>query len=141
MLEFAVNTAEDMRDTMSIAFVTLAENGSIDDVTAGEHAGMFSQWAEGIGYKQGNIRLYGDKLYKCLQMHTSQEGWEPDKAASLWKVIGDPTEEWPEWSQPVGAGDGYAKGAKVSHNNQHWASVFDGENVWEPGTFGWEAVT
>lgn len=133
-------TADKISETNNIAFVTLAENGNIDDVTSGEHAEVFSLWALGVNYKQGNIRRYGDNLYKCLQAHTSQEGWEPDVTPSLWKVIGDPTEEFPEWSQPVGAGDGYPKDSKVSHNSKHWVSTYDGENVWEPGVFGWEEV-
>lgn len=137
------NDIEKTNGSLSIAFVTLAENGAIDDVTAGEHAEMFSEWVSGVAYAAGNIRRYGEKLYKCLQAHTSQEGWEPDAAASLWKVIGDPTVEYPEWSQPVGAGDAYMTGDKVSHADKHWVSTVD-NNVWEPGAPGtemlWEQV-
>lgn len=132
--------AQTINEGMSIAFVTLAENGTIDEVTSFEHAALFADWQIGIAYVTGNVRRYEDKLYKCLQAHTSQEGWEPYQAPSLWKVIGDPTEEYPKWSQPVGSGDGYQYGAKVTHNEQRWVSTFEGENVWEPGTFGWEAV-
>ena len=52
----------------------------------------------------------------------------------------DPAEEWPEWSQPVGAHDAYNAGDKVSHNGKHWTSAMDG-NVWEPGTYGWDEIT
>ena len=131
--------AQTISEGMSIAFVTLSESGAIDDVTAAEHATLFAEWQIGIDYKQGNIRHYGDKLYKCLQAHTSQEGWEPDTAVSLWKVIGDPTVEYPEWSQPVGAGDAYMTGDKVSHAGKHWLSTVD-NNVWEPGVYGWDEV-
>lgn len=48
----------------------------------------------------------------------------------------DPAEEWPAWSQPVGAHDAYSSGAKVSHNGKHWISSVD-NNVWEPGVYGW----
>ena len=30
---------------------------------------------------------YGGKLWRCLQAHTSQEGWEPENAAALWEEI------------------------------------------------------
>lgn len=120
----------------SIAFVTLAELGSIDDVTAGEHAEVFSPWEPRVHYKAGSIRRFGDGLYRCVQDHTSQEDWTPDTAASLWARISDPAEEWPEWSRPVGAHDAYRKGDKVSHNGKHWTSDVDG-NVWEPGVYGW----
>lgn len=119
-----------------IAFVVLAENGSIDAVTAGEHRELFADWTAGVAYTVGQLRNYGEALYRCVQAHTAQTGWEPDKAASLWTVAADPAEEWPAWSQPLGAQDAYANGAKVSHNGKHWTSDVDG-NVWEPGVYGW----
>ena len=120
----------------SITFVTMAEAGAIDATTAAEHAELFSPWAYPVSYKVGNIRRYGGALYKCVQAHTSQADWTPDTAASLWSATSDPAEEWPAWSQPVGAHDAYNAGAKVSHNGKHWTSNQDG-NVWEPGAFGW----
>ena len=123
-----------------VAFVTLAESGSIDAVTAGEHKSLFETWQTGVAYTVGQLRNWGDKLYKCVQAHTSQAGWEPDKAVSLWSAASDPAEEWPEWSQPVGAHDAYAKGDKVSHNGKHWTSTADA-NVWEPGVYGWTEAT
>ena len=120
----------------AITFVTLCEAGSIDAVTAGEHTELFSPWAYPVDYKTGNIRERGDKLYRCLQDHTSQETWTPEESPSLWVAISDPAEEWPEWSQPVGITDAYANGAQVSHNGKHWTSDVD-NNVWEPGVYGW----
>lgn len=127
--------------TGGIMFVTLAEAGNIDATTAAEHADLFAPWAVPVAYQAGNIRRYTDgQLYQCLQAHTSQEDWTPDTAASLWKKVADPAEEWPEWSQPVGAHDAYSAGDKVSHQGKHWTSSADG-NVWEPGVYGWiEAV-
>ena len=75
-------------------------------------------------------------LYRCLEAHTSQDDWAPGTAPSLWVAISDPAEEWPEWRQPAGAHDAYAKGAKVSHNGKRWVSDVDG-NTWEPGAYGW----
>ena len=120
----------------SIAFVTLAEKGDIDEVTAGEHSEIFAEWVPGVEHKVGQIRRRGEDLYKCLQAHTSQEGWEPETTPALWKKIGDPAEEWPEWSQPIGAHDAYAQGDKVTHQGKHWVSDCDG-NVWEPGVAMW----
>ena len=105
-------------------------------MTASEQAALFSEWVPGVKYAVGQLRRYGDTLYRCVQEHTSQEGWEPDKAASLWAVTSDPAEEWPDWSQPIGAHDAYSAGAKVSHKGKHWTSDLDG-NVWEPGVSGW----
>lgn len=127
-------------NTGGIMFVTLAEAGSIDATTAAEHADLFTPWAYPVAYKTGQIRRYTDgKLYKCLQDHTSQEDWTPPAAVSLWVAVADPAEEWPEWSQPVGAHDAYNQGDKVSHNGQHYTSDVDA-NVWEPGVYGWTAA-
>lgn len=127
---------EEINKTNSIAFVILAENGTIDEVTASEHTSVFERWAENVDYVVGNLRTFGEKLYKCIQAHRSQVGWEPDVAVSLWVVAGDPAEEWPAWSQPIGAADAYMMGDKCSHNDKHWVSDID-NNVWEPGVYGW----
>ena len=124
-----VNAQTEQRLVTDIAFVTLAESGAIDEVTATEHTDVFSPWAEGMKYTAGN-------LYKCVQNHTSQADWTPDVTPALWVLAGDPAEEWPEWSQPVGAHDAYNKGDKCSHNDKHWTSDVDG-NVWEPSVYGW----
>lgn len=136
------NTAciQTVREASNIAFVVMAEAGNIDDATAGEHAEVFAPWAVSVSYKVGNIRRHGDKLYRCLSEHTSQESWSPDAAPSLWVSISDPAEEWPAWSQPIGATDAYPAGAQVSHKDKHWKSNVD-NNVWEPGVYGWAEVT
>ena len=131
--------AQQRENAAAIAFVVLAENGQIDAVTAAEQSTLFAEWVPGVNYTVGSLRRYGGTLYRCVQDHTSQEGWSPDKAASLWAVTSDPAEEWPAWSQPVGAHDAYSAGAKVSHKDKHWTSDLDG-NVWEPGVFGWTEI-
>ena len=107
----------------------------LPDSTAYEVPYMFPQWKI-KDYQTGDRVQYNGLLYKCLQSHTAQADWAPDVAVSLWVRIDDPSIEWPEWRQPVGAQDAYAKGAKVSHNDKHWISDVD-SNVWEPGVYGW----
>lgn len=142
-LEERVSMLEASQSVARIAFVTLAEAGQIDDTIAVDHADVFDPWEAGVIYSAGDLRSYGNDfslaLYRCIQGHTSQEDWTPDKAASLWVCIADPAEEWPEWRQPIGAHDAYAMGDKVSHAGKCWVSSADG-NVWEPGVFGWEEV-
>lgn len=126
--------------TTSIMFTTMAENGSIDEVTAVEHIDEFEEWVINKEYAAGAIRSYQGKLYRCLQSHTSQSDWTPDTAVSLWTVIGDPKVEYPEWAQPVGAHDAYQQGDKVIHNGIKYVSDV-ANNVWEPGVYGWSVVT
>lgn len=54
----ALNSA---KEASEIAFVTLAEAGSIDAVTAGEHKDIFSPWKTGIAYTVGQYRNYVGK--------------------------------------------------------------------------------
>ena len=131
---------QQLDDAAAIAFVVMAESGTIDGVTASEQSLLFAEWAPNVAYSVGALRRYNDTLYRCVQAHTSQTGWEPTVAVSLWAVTSDPAEEWPAWSQPVGAHDAYSAGAKVTHNDQHWISTVD-SNVWEPGVYGWDATT
>lgn len=107
----------------------------LPDSTAFEVPYMFPQWKI-KDYQTGDRVQYNGLLYKCLQPHTAQADWTPDVSVSLWVRIDDPSIEWPDWIQPVGAQDAYAKGAKVSHNGAHWISDVD-NNVWEPGVYGW----
>lgn len=138
------NPAADTARAASIAFVVMAEAGQIDDITVTENASQFSPWAYPVNYTAGQIRrdpLDGN-LYRVNegQGHTSQEGWNPSLTPALWSKIGDPAEEWPEWSQPLGAHDAYSTGDKAAHNGKHWTSDLDG-NVWEPGVYGWTEVS
>ena len=100
---------------------------------------LFPHWSESTDYVVGDRVSYDGTLYKCLTSHTSQATWTPSDSPSLWVRVDDPSIEYPEWVQPVGATDAYPKGAKVSHNDKHWVSDVDG-NVWEPSVYGWTEV-
>lgn len=132
---------DEQKNVAAITFVSLAEKGDIDEVTATEHADLFENWVTDKDYTVGKIvtRPNGN-LYKCVQAHRSQADWTPEATPALWPKIGDPTEEYPEWSQPLGAHDAYPLGAKVSHNGKKWTSDI-ANNVWEPGVYGWTEVT
>jgi hypothetical protein len=90
-----------------------------------------------VKYDIGENLQYKDKLYQVIQTHNSQATWAPDIVPALFKEIS--LEEWPDWKQPTGAHDAYAKGDKCSHNGKHWVSNID-SNVWEPGVTGWDEV-
>lgn len=109
----------------------------LPDSTAFEVPYMFPQWKI-KEYSTGDRVQYSGLLYKCLQSHTAQADWTPDVSVSLWVRIDDPSIEWPEWRQPTGAQDAYAKGSKVSwpKDERRWISDVD-SNVWEPGVYGW----
>lgn len=46
-----------------------------------------------------------------------------------------------DWVQPIaGLTDKYQEGAIVRHNGKLWQSEYPGQNVWEPGVLGTEAL-
>lgn len=112
---------------------------SLPDEDAADGAWLFPAWAPGVDYTVDKRIRYGEKLYRVVQAHTSQEGWEPDKTPALFTEVAKPG-EIPEWKQPTGAQDAYAKGDKVRHNDKVWESQVDA-NVWEPGVYGWAEVS
>lgn len=115
-------------------------SASLSDTDALQAVELFAEWATDTDYAVDERIRYESTLYKCLTAHTSQSTWTPDVSPSLWVRVDDPSIEWPDWIQPVGSTDAYAKGAKVSHNGKHWISDVD-NNVWEPSVYGWtEAV-
>ena len=106
---------------------------TLDDATALTGVELFPPWKL-IAYSVGDRVQYNGTLYKCVQAHTAQSDWTPDATPALWVVV--TVEEWPEWVQPAGSHDSYAKDAKVTHNGERWSSDVD-SNVWEPGVYGW----
>ena len=106
----------------------------IDDASAIDISVLFPQWSGmGMQYTDGDRVSYQEVLYKCLQSHLSQADWAPGVASSLWVVVSNPEEEWPEWVQPTGAHDAYALGAKVKHNNNRYVSKINA-NTTVPGS-------
>jgi len=122
--------ARKLRARIEQASVSLPDADALDAVE------LFPAWKVDHDYTVGDRVQDEGTLYKCLQAHTSQASWKPADAPSLWVRVDDPSIEWPEWVQPTGSTDAYAKGAKVSHNSKHWVSDVD-NNVWEPSVYGW----
>lgn len=60
---------------------------AVDDSTALRMREFYPDWADGQDYTVGFKVQRGGALYKVLQAHTSQDGWEPENAPSLWTEI------------------------------------------------------
>lgn len=103
---------------------------------------LYPEWlGNGITYKTNYRLMYNDKFYKVLQDHTSQSDWTPDTASSLYVEIADPSNEYPEFKQPTGSHDAYAKGSNVTFEGKHYISLIDA-NVYSPTAYpsGWQEV-
>lgn len=111
----------------------------LDDETALQGVTLFPSWKVDTAYIAGTKVKFNDVLYTVLQDHTSQVGWTPDVAPSLFAKVLIPDENViPAWEQPDSI-NGYSIGNKVSHNGKIWESLVD-NNVWEPDTVGTESV-
>lgn len=59
----------------------------VDDNTALRMKDFYPEWTANIAYTAGFKVRYNGRLWSVLQAHTSQVGWEPENAASLWTEI------------------------------------------------------
>lgn len=62
---------------------------SVDDNTALRMLDFYPTWTEGTAYTVGYKVKRNGKLWRVLQAHTGQNGWEPENAASLWEQINE----------------------------------------------------
>lgn len=127
-LEIAPAQAKDFRDKVSALLVNL------DTEAALENTILFPVWLANTVYTTGERIRYNGTLYTVLQSHTSQNGWEPTVATSLFAKLIRETDSGiiPTWEQP-GSTNAYMTNDKVGHNGVIYVSLVD-NNVWEPGT-------
>ena len=60
---------------------------NVDDNTALRMTAFYPEWVENTEYTTGYKVQHSGRLWRCLQTHTSQAGWKPENAASLWTEI------------------------------------------------------
>ena len=124
-----------LRDMMHKAAVSLPDDDALEAVE------LFAAWRTDTAYALDDRIRYGEKLYKCVQAHTSQADWTPDATPALWTEVAKPG-EIPVWRQPTGAQDAYMTGDKVwypENDTDIYISTVD-NNVWQPGVYGWEKM-
>lgn len=83
------NSLASVQSVSVAAFVALAETQVLDDNTAAQHRDVFDEWAVGMSCKTGQLRrdLLTGLLYRCVQAHTAQEGWNPSLTPAMWTVV------------------------------------------------------
>ena len=119
-------------------------SASLDDSTALTAVELFAPWAAETEYTLNQRIRYGEKLYKCVQAHTSQADWTPDVTPAMWTEVAEPG-TIPVWKQPTGAQDAYNKGDKVHYptaDDPVYESLIDA-NIYSPEAYpaGWAVVT
>ena len=136
MLKDALNEAVNERlIEIDAALINIPDDTAVDAMT------LFRKWEPGLDLTVGQRLQYQGKLYRVVQAHTSQAGWEPDKTPALFTQVAKPG-EIPVWRQPTGAQDAYMAGDRVHYPDAEgpvYESTVD-NNVWAPGVYGWEQV-
>lgn len=59
----------------------------VDDSTALRMLEFYPEWAAGTDYTVGYKAQRGGRLWRCLQAHPAQAGWEPENTPALWTEI------------------------------------------------------
>lgn len=132
---------EQLENQRNLALTFFAE--TLSDAQALQVPMLFDEFdGNGVAYEVGKRILYNGVLYKVLQAHTSQAGWTPVAAPSLFaKVINETIDgSIPEFEQPDSTNP-YMKGDRVIFNGKVYESLID-NNVYSPEAYpaGWKEI-
>ena len=111
---------------------------SLPDSALEHMAAYMPEWEAGKSYQVGDKVQHGERPYRCLQAHTSQDEWNPADAVSLWARILAGGDTIPVWEQPESTNP-YMKGDKVhfpTASDPVYVSDID-YNVYAPNVYGW----
>ena len=129
--------AQAIRNAMGKVTATLTDEQAI------EVKELYPLWATDTAYAVDTIVRYEDKLYRCLQAHTSQANWTPNATPALWVEVAPPN-EYREIKDNMLPTEAFALdeiGWYKSKDNL-WLSLIPA-NTYTPETYpaGWEKVT
>ncbi|WP_374020120.1 glycosyl hydrolase family 18 protein [Paenibacillus thiaminolyticus] len=107
-------------------------------------------WAPNTDYRVGDVVTYGGADYKCIQPHTSLNGWEPPTAPALWMPQAGPgpePEPEPDTESPTAPANLAVTGFTSTAVSLSWSAASDnvgvtGYEVYRNGTLaGTTAIT
>lgn len=112
------------------------------DEEAYQFPSLFDSWAAGVAYAVDARVQSGEKLWKCLQPHTSQEGWNPEASPALWVEVAK-AGEYREIKAGMLSTEAFAMGEigwYLTKDNLY-KSLID-NNIYTPDSYaaGWEVV-
>ncbi len=74
-------------EVMSLLLAQKVQDLEVDDNTALRMKGFYPEWELSKTYPVGHKLTRNGKLYKVIQAHTSQAGWEPEKVPAMFAEI------------------------------------------------------
>ena len=101
---------------------------NVDDNTALRMTTFYPEWAANAEYTIGYKVQRSGSLWRCIQAHTSQIGWEPENAASLWTEICESHAGTLEDPIPYNGNMALESGKYYSQNNKIYRCTRDTVN-------------
>src|SRR5689334_1703705 len=91
-LEIELRSKPVMSKKTSLLLLTAVIVVSMLAITLTALAADRGPWAPNVAYAVNDTVTYNGVVYKCIQAHTSQTGWEPPNVPALWGPVGTPTQ-------------------------------------------------
>lgn len=101
---------------------------AVDDNTALRMKSYYPEWASGVSYSVGYKVQSGGKLWRVLQAHTAQVGWEPVNAPSLWEQINETHDGTIDDAIPYGGNMALVNGLYYTQNDVIYLCIRDTVN-------------
>ena len=101
---------------------------SLPDSDALEAVVLHPEWGTNTNYLADYKVCRGGRLWRCLQAHTSQAGWEPENAASLWTEVCETHAGTPEDPIPYNGNMALESGKYYSQNSKIYRCTRDTVN-------------
>lgn len=76
-------------EVLKILLVEQVNTLTVDDKTALRMLRFYPEWTAGANYTVGHKIQRDGKLWRVVQAHTSQIGWEPENVPALWEQINE----------------------------------------------------
>ena len=122
---------EEMRTKVSKCYVT-------GDISEEEHTELLSLLSENVNPSAERpdwlavSKMFSDRMTALEERVKALEQGDETTPENT-----NPYEKWNAWD---GISDKYQLGAVVEHNGILYQSVYNGQNVWEPGAIGTETL-
>lgn len=118
-----------LEEVTAMLLPTLVNTLSVDDNTALRMKQFYPTWAANSAYNVGEKVQHGDKLWRCVQAHTSALGWEPSTAtASLWEQVNETHEGTIDDPIPYSGNMALMQGLYYLQNNAIYRCIRDTVN-------------
>ena len=115
-------------EVVSMLLAQNIQSLTVDDNTALRMMSFYPEWESGKAYEVGNKLTRGGKLYKVLQAHTAQVGWEPENVPAMFTEINESHSGEMDDPIPYSGNMALEKGKYYIQNNEIYLCTRDSIN-------------